>query len=233
MNKSELNQRIFDEILKYAASKRVDKIADELLEEELTAKYTLTQEFEKKMSRLFVLQKKRERNIRIRKPAAKIAAVLFIFFSVSIITIMNVEALRVNVLNFISEVKDKSTTIYIGQNKETIPEVTGIYLPSYLPKDYVAVSLDKVNDYYIAIYKNSEGDILQLQRLPGGFSAGVDSEDSYNEQLIINGESAEYFLKNNIGMLVFRYNGNIFLLSAPLFKDELIQIAESMKYINN
>ena len=72
--------------------------------------------------------------------------------------------------------------------------------------------------------------MIRLQKLPSGSSVGIDSEDALTEQFFINGELAQYFLKNEIGNLLFKFNENAFLITAPLTKVELIKIAESMQY---
>lgn len=48
-------------------------------------------------------------------------------------------------------------------------------------------------------YKNNAGAVIQLQKLPGGSLVGIDSEDAYTEQILINGEIAQYFI-----LLLFR-----------------------------
>ncbi|NLZ52115.1 MAG: DUF4367 domain-containing protein [Thermoanaerobacteraceae bacterium] len=60
--------------------------------------------------------------------------------------------------------------------------------------------------------------------------AGVDSENAYTETIKVNGDNAEYFFKDKISILLFKYDGIVFLLQGSLPKNELIKIAESMKY---
>lgn len=226
---------IFDKIIKYAAVKQGDKLAHETpSEKELAAKYTFSCEFEEKMQGLFVRQKRYERNVRLVRTAIKIAAAIFISLSVSAIAVMSVEAWRVRVLNFISEISGKSTTIQI-YGRETdydrfLTEAREIHLPTYIPDEYKTESIEKVDDFYLVTYKNYMGDMLELIRLPIGASIGIDSEDAFTEQIIVNGQPALYSLKNEIGNLFFKYNENAFLISGQLTKEELTKIAESMKY---
>ena len=235
MIKCSLNDEAFDELIRYAATRQLEKIADEVpTDEELAVKFTFSSNFEEKMQRLFLQQRKIERNARLRKVAIKIAAVILVILAVSTATVMTVDAWRVRVLNFISEINERSTTIYIDGGEvdydRFLTEVREMYLPTYLPGEYTAESIEKVGSYYLVTYTNNMGNVFLVQSLPSGFSVGIDSENAITEQILVNGELAQYFLKNNIGNLMFKYEENAFLISGPLVKDELIKIAESMKY---
>lgn len=235
MNKGELNEKIFDEIIKYATANEVNRIANDLpSEKELAAKYTFTQEFDNKMQLLFEQQKNSEVKAGKRKTILKIAAIIFIFLAVSTITIANVDAFRVHVLNLFSEMGDRSTTIYIDDTETSydtiLSEDQGLYLPTYIPEGFMVVSVDKFNDYYLITYKNAAETVIELERLPSGSSVGLDIEKAQIEQIVINNELAQYFLKNEVGNLIFKYKENAFLISATISKNELVKMAESMEF---
>lgn len=230
MKKNELNEKIFDEILKYAVTEHVEE-ADKQWppEEELENQYTLSETLEKKMQHLFTMQKRRAQIANIKRITTKAAAVILVFFTVSFVLVMNVDAWRANVMNFLSKRSEISTIFSIGQDEEVIPETHGISLPTCLPSGYKMVSLEIVEDYYLAIYKDSVSNEIRLEEMPRSFTAGIDSEDAYVEVIEVNGQQAEYFEKNNIGTLIYKYDEMFYLLSGPVTKDELIKIAESMK----
>ncbi len=230
MKKYELNEKIFDEVLKYTAANHVEETENQWpSEEELATRYTFSRTFEKKMQQLFAEQKRRAQISKTKRTAVKIAAAFLIFITASIVLVMNVDALRVRVLNFFSDRSENSTIFSIGNDKEAFPETQGLSLPAYLPSDYTMVSLEITDDYYLAIYKDSVGNEILLEKLSGGFVAGVDSEDAYTENIVVNGQPAKYFEKNNIGTLIYKYDESVYLLSASLIKDELVKIAESME----
>ncbi|MGI6658660.1 MAG: hypothetical protein ACOX4N_04550 [Dethiobacteraceae bacterium] len=72
-------------------------------EEELAKRYTFSASHEQKMQQLFQQQKRKEKIAHMKRSALKIAAGVLIFLSVSFVTVMSVDALRVNILNFINE----------------------------------------------------------------------------------------------------------------------------------
>jgi hypothetical protein len=233
MKKRELNDETFDKLLRYAAARQLEKIADQA-PAEVARKYTFSNEFEDKMQRLFSRQRRFERNERIRKAVAKVAAITVIFLAASTIAVLSVDAWRVRMLNIISEIGEKSTTIVIDDEEVNydrfLNKVQGKHLPSYIPYGYMTDSIEEFGSYYLVTYKNNAGAVIQLQKLPGGSSVGIDSEDAHIEQILVTGKVAQYFYKNEIGSLMFKYNEIAFLLNASLAKDELIKIAESMEY---
>ena len=237
MNKREItHDEVFDELIKHAAARHLEKIADELpSEKEPAAKYTFSRRFEEKMQRLFARQRRLERHARIRRTVAKIAAVIIIFLAISAVTVWSVDAWRVNVLNFITEVGKKSTTIRFegGETADShfLHENRGIYLPTYIPDDYIPESIEKVGEVYFVVYVNDAGEIIELMRLSGSTTVGIDSENAYTEQFLVNDEHAQYYFKNETGTLLFKYNENAFLVSGLITKDELIRMAESVQYI--
>jgi len=230
MKKYELNEKIFDEVLKYTAANHVEETENQWpSEEELATRYTFSRTFEKKMQQLFAEQKRRAQISKTKRTAVKIAAAFLIFITASIVLVMNVDALRVRVLNFFSDRSEISTIFSIGNDKEAFPETQGVSLPAYLPRGYTIVSFKTTDNYYLAIYKDSVGNEIILEKLSGGFAAGIDSESAYTENVTVNDQPAKYFEKNNIGTLIYKYDESVYLLSASLIKDELVKIAESMQ----
>lgn len=230
MNKHELNEKLFDEILKYAAANYVDEAETQWpSDEELSARYTFSETFNKKMHQLIDEQKRREETANLKRTAVKIATAVLILFTVSIVTVMNVDALRVRMMNYLSKRNEISTIFSIIGNNENFSETQNLPLPKYLPSGYSMASFETNDDFCIVVYKDHANNEIFLQKLPIGFTAGVDSEDAYTEDLMVNKQPAEYFKKNNTGTLIYKYNKELFLLNAPLLKNELIKIAQSME----
>lgn len=228
MNKQELNDRLLDEVIRYAVAELVEEEASRLpSNEELKSIYTPSARLEAKMQKLFKQQRRREQFARIRKTALKAAAVVLVFLAVSFFTIMNVDALRVRFMNYISERGDKSTTIRVNNNDNSY---SAEILPTYLPDGYKNVQLEIKSDYYFAVFKNDNGDKIVLRRLGEGTTAGIDTENAYAETITVNGYNAEYYYKDGTGILIYKYKSNVFILTGSIPKDELIKIAESMKY---
>lgn len=136
-------------------------------------------------------------------------------------------------LNIFSEKDDDSTTIHIGDGTadyDAFTDIHGVYLPNYIPASYSVQDIQKYDNYYYVIFANADKNIIQLQNLLSDSYAGIDNEGANTETITINNEDAQFFSKDGVNILIFKYNKNVFTLNASLSKDELIKIAESMEY---
>ncbi|MEZ4357494.1 MAG: DUF4367 domain-containing protein [Eubacteriales bacterium] len=235
MDKKELNEKILDEILKYAAAQNAEDMSAKLpSNEELDKEVTFSPEFTDRMSKYFAHLKRKQKNKRLRKTmfkvAASAAAVLIIFTTV----VFSVDAVRVSILNIFSVQNDDSTTIHIGQNAnydDFADEIHGLYLPSYISPSYSVQSVNSIHEsYYNVLFANDSNNSIELQSLLEYSSAGVDNEGAEVEQITVNGSEAQFFSKSDINMLIFQYNQKAFSLKATISKEELIKMAESMEY---
>ena len=236
MNKNELNEKILDEIIKYAAANQAEKAAEGLPpKEELASQHAFSQEFKKKMGHLFVQQKRKERSAKTLKNALKVAVIVFLILAALTATIFSVDALRLPVLNFFFVTNKESMTIHFKSGAgydDYADQFRGYYLPEYIPDGYWVSSFDRGNGilYHIE-YKNSAGDIIHISSLTENSAAGIDYEGVQKEQLTINGEMALYVYENGGCTLLYQYDELVFRLSAELPKEEVVRIAESMKYM--
>ena len=80
-------------------------------------------------------------------------------------------------------------------------------------------------------YENDAGDTIILQNLTDGTTVGIDSEYADHEQLFLNDEEAHYYYKDGYSTLLFGYDGNAYLVSELVSREEIVRIAESMEYI--
>lgn len=237
MNKQELNEKIFDDMLSYALEESADDPASSLPpDEELEKEVTLRPEFEARMAHFFRRQKQKERSRRSGRVLLKAACFLCIIIVVSTAVIFSVEALRVPFLNFFSNSGNDSTTVHVedagAEYDAYADQVKGLYLPSYIPDTYSVASVERTSNYYRAIYKSADENMIVLQSLLNGSSAGIDNTGSIIERLTINDEEAQFFTKDQSNILIFKYKQNAMMLSAKISKIELVKIAESIIYFS-
>ena len=223
----------FDRLLEYAASRQLEALAD-AHPLERAGLHQFSPGFEQKMQLLFAREEKSRRLSTFKKRAVQIAAAILIFILLSGLTILSVEAWRVRVLNYIIDINEKYTGFLIDDvsiDRSQFPETPGMHLPSYIPDGYTLEKIETSGSFYVVTYENEGGDLIQLKRLPSGSSVGIDSEDAYHEQLLVNDELAYYYFKNDYSTLLFGYKENKFLLLGLISMDEIIRMAESMEYI--
>ena len=234
MNKYELNEQIFDQVLKYVAEEKMENMAKDFpSKDELDSKIMLSSEFKKNMERFIKKLKHKERTLNFGKRFLKVGVIAVACMLVCFTAVYNVEALRVPFLNFFNNINQQSTTIHVQDDENLYSsfgdQIKGLYLPDYIPELYKVKSINRVDKNYNVLFKNSDGLTIELRAMAGGSSAGVDSENADAIQIIVNGEQAQYYSKNGDNILIFEYDANAFLLDGPISKEELIKIAESMK----
>lgn len=235
MNKDELNEKVFDQFLKYAAEQSIDKMAQKFpSDEELKRTITFSPEFEKRMQDFFKKAKRKDMAEANRKKLIKIVVPAAVFIVICFTVVSNVEALRVPILNFFDNISKQSTSIEIQDNQDYYSafsdQIKGLYLPEYIPATYKIKSIDKASNIYTVHFENDSGGYIDFSSLKSGSFAGIDSESADSEKLTVNGQSAQLFIKNNLTTLVFEYDQNAFMVDGILPESELIKIAESIKY---
>jgi hypothetical protein len=235
MNKQELNEKVFDEMLIFAAEKSADDLASSLpSDEELAKQVTFSPEFEKRMSDFFRNVERKQRNRQIRRTLIKVGIAACIALAVMSSLVMSVEAFRVPFLNLFSRSDDKSVTVKvedkIANYDAFADQIKGLYLPSYIPDTYSVSEVLNPGNSYIVIFENSDGARIDLTALLSGSSTGIDNENAVIENILINDEEAQYYSSNGVNNLIFKYDQNVFALRAQIPKDEMVKMAESLKY---
>jgi len=236
MNKHELNEKIFDQLLKYAAEEKMDSMANDFpSDDELERAISFTPDFQKRMNAFLKKMKNKERFLSFRKKTMKAGIIAAASSMICFSVVSNVDALRVPFLNFLNDINKQSTTIRVNEGDGLYgsfgDKIKGLYLPSYIPELYKVKSINKADNNYIVTYVNSDGEIIKLRSLIGESTLGVDTENAEIMQLTVNGNMAQFYSKNEQNSLIFEYDNNAFILDGLMPKDELIKIAESMEYI--
>ena len=235
MDKHELNDKLFDELLKFVVDKKVDESPiDVPSDEELDNNISLRPDFEKKMDQFFKKATRKERGLRIRRTLIRVGVTAMGVLVVFTAVIFSVDALRVPFLNFFNTVNQESTTIHVNDERADYSalgdQIKGLYLPTYIPDSYTVKTIDIKSSYYRIVLQDANQNSITMRKLLEGYSVGLDSESAEVESLTVNDGQAQYYVKDGINTLVFKYDTNAFMLAGIVSKDELIRIAESIKY---
>lgn len=232
MNKNDRYNDIFDHMLKYAAEQRMEDMGKDISLNEINQS-TYSPEFENRMKSYFVKVKRKGIAHRVSRTVLKIAVIAVVFIAVSTMVIFNVEAFRVPFLNLFNENGDESITINVTDEKANYDsfgdQISGRYLPTFIPDDYHVDFIDMADNLYLVIYKN-DGEEIILQNLYEGYSIAKDNEGSNIKDVIINGEASQFFEKDGIRTLIYKFNEDYYLMTGTVTEDELIHMAESMTY---
>jgi len=234
MKKSELNDRILDQVLTYAAEKELDHFNSLFpSDDELASGVSLSPDFERRMDRYFQTLKRRENSRRLTRVALRICAVILVLLIAATTVIFSVEAFRIPFLNLFHDVNKDSTTIRVEDKvvdyQAFSDKTQGLYLPTYVPEGYSVASLERMDPFYRVTFVDNKSSNILFYTLLDGTSLGVDSEDANVENLSISDIPAQYFEKGDVHHLVFKCAEQVFLVKCTLPKDEMVRIAESMK----
>lgn len=166
----------------------------------------------------------------------KVGIVLFAFFGVFIFAYFTVDAFRVQVLNFLVTIDKEYTAVSLGESESNWnipPEVSNMYVPSYIPEGYWLDNIINEKTIKIINYINGEGKTIKFREYNSSTNANFDSEDAdIFKSLKINGVNGLFVLKNEMATVSWKYDDRIFAIYAQLSEDEIVHIAESVIFVN-
>lgn len=235
--KSSFNDEYGEILLRKAAillSEEDEKIYDKLRDDE-TIVNPNQEELDKKilgMIKNYEKKDKRKRNLmllkRVSLKAAIFIAVLTIGFA---ITFTTVDAFKITVINFIIEQKEKFSLISLSENNNiSVPtELNEKYFPHYLPEGY-EINSTFINDGGVEIsYINKNDEIFIYSYFDKNSKAGIDTKNTTETSVLINGLEGSIFSKDGYRILVFKSDEYIFIIEGHIEKEEIIKIAKSIK----
>ena len=237
MKKNELNEGLFDQVLKYAADSEMEHMADRYpSDQELDALVSFSPAFEKRMERFF-RQKRADARIPFQsRTMMKAGAAAVLFLALSAVVVFNVDALRQPVMNMFVEWGNESTKISVGRvtadYSAVSDQLSDVYLPEYLPEGFAVGSLTRTEDAYRAEYLNANGTKMVFQSYQPGNNADFSPEGAKAQEVTVNDGPALLLMSSDQYTLIFRYDQHDFALtiSAPVEREELFDTAASLKY---
>jgi len=231
MNKQQLKNRVFEDMLYFAAEHRANELAGELpSDSEIEHPHLFSRSFESKMRKVIARQKRAESWKRYGGLLSKAAAV---FIVVTWILVARVEAVRVPVMNFYLEIKDEFTRI-VMQDEDTnspvrLPDRKDLYLPSFIPGSYRLVRVIDNKDYCIITYENGAGNSLIFSQDNEGKGISIDTEGAEIYETTINGNKSVISVKENKTIILTVAPDKTFTLSGEIDRDTAIKIMQSVK----
>ncbi len=168
----------------------------------------------------------------------KVAVILFILFFV---LALNVEAVRVKVLNMFIRVQEEYTEIRLGQSSEPFIDShlqinwENAYVPTRVPKGYHIEEVKNYENIKTIEYVNESDGYILFQQNSENSGMNVDTEEA--DEVIhttIQGHEGLLVRKNNIVTLVWKNEDGLFLIlgdSSQLRKEELVEMAKSVTIV--
>ncbi len=240
MNKNELKNKIFDEILIYASEQSALNIIKDLPEEQdLKETIVPSLQFEINMKKLIKNHKRKEKYKKLLNISKRVAIILMIFILISTITIMSVEAFRIKFFNIITEWHEEYTRFrFQGQStnldKNQLSEITQknnglIYTPTYIPEGYELLNMQEAGELYRINYTKEDEKITFIQSQIDKTDTAMDTEGADLIKIVILGNEGYFIERDEINSLIWQNNEKVFTIHGALKQEELIKIAESIK----
>lgn len=169
---------------------------------------------------------------RIANKAAMVAIVLMI--GLALVT-FSVDALRIGVLNFIVETTQRYTSIKVGNVIDKEDEVTipwsSYYLPEYITDGYSISRVEEFSDIRMIYYQNASGEVIEFSQSFGNYNYQIDTENAEATEVMINGTKGILADKNGDITLIWSNSDYTFFLFGKADREEIIKMAESIKFI--
>lgn len=225
MNKKDTFDKILDTLIDEAIP-IVESMPDEDLPDEIPGEYS--EDFEKRMKKIFAAERKKIRRKQIFKNIRRIAACFAIFIVVSGITVMSVSALRVKILNLIFNSQETNTEVQFEDSDQSNEyDDVGLEL-MYVPDGFEIIRKDIQDNI---VYLRFENDDLyfsvKLTKSTGTIS--IDTEDANVEEIYINGNKALYVEKSSLKTLTGMIGDYSYTINGNIDKDEILKISENLK----
>ena len=249
MKKRQINDEMMDSVLKTMLSEYQEeegrKILKEAEELNKTDEYAPTKqqikEFEKISKKQLRKKKIKSLNFKLKVYITATAlGVLLLIFNVSVVS---VPAMKEKTLEFFMKTYNDHTDIgkYPGEKVEDVKNVSDDrftiklskeYEITYLPKGFKLRDMHKDEIGWEANYYNEDKLIMFSQSSLNGTDLSIDTENTKNTYVDINGQQAFMTEKENLVNMVWRVDENIITVSGiDVSKKEIIKVARSVKKV--
>lgn len=217
-----------DEMLREAVIK-ADICEMEAMPADHEIEHEFSKRFERRMRKLVRRSKTGNpagRVVFLRRRAVALAAAIVILLA----TAMSVSAVRAAVFEFITEVYEKFTHIFIEEStpsQESSDEYV-IRRPSYIPEGFELVS-EKTAGPVLLVYEKGSDYISYSQQCLEDVSMDINTEGAELEELEFNGHPAKYYSNRGVQNLLWYDDEYLYMVSSTLDRDTVFRIAGSVE----
>ena len=227
-----LDEKKSDYLLELALEEQLENDEDmrhwEQLEQE-NLPHEFSEQHKKRMRKIFRKAKRIEFYKEHRKRIVKIAASLLVIICASVITVTQVEAFRMPLLDFFYQVKEKST--FFGVSADSGGKLTKNfqeYEPTYKPEGFVVTELNEKENRFFIKYEDEKGDAYQFCFYRKIKDFALDTEEAVALNMEINGHKASAIEKGSETRIIMYEKDSVFYVSGILPFEEAYKIMESI-----
>ncbi len=228
-----LDEKKSDYLLELALEEQLENDEDmrhwEQLEQE-NLPHEFSEQHKKRMRKIFRKAKRIEFYKEHRKRIVKIAASFLVIICASVITVTQVEAFRMPLLDFFYQVKEKST--FFGVSADSGRKLTKNfqeYEPTYKPEGFVVTEVSEKKDRFSIKYEDENGSNYKFCFFYKFRDFALDTEDAAVSDININGKKASIIEKGSETRIIMYEENYIFFLEGTISLEDAYKIIESVR----
>lgn len=194
----------------------------------------LTHEFSNRFNRKMKAMLKYERRTPTMRKflyRMKIAVAMFLItLMLTFGTVMSVEAYRIRIFEFVTDVWDELTSIIIQSDENAEYDTLVLVSPTYIPKGYSILEQTSSKYKNSIIYSDEhDNEIYFLQKLSSQSEFIFDSENVEVKEINIGTNKGHMIVNKGVTQLYWYDNFNTYTLVGTLDQNEIIKMAESIQ----
>lgn len=227
-----LDEKKSDYLLELALEEQLENDEDmrhwEQLEQE-NLPHEFSEQHKKRMRKIFRKAKRIEFYKEHRKRIVKIAASFLVIICASVITVTQVEAFRMPLLDFFYQVKEKST--FFGVSADSGRKLTKNfqeYEPTYKPEGFVVTEVREDADRFFIVYDDGKGNDYQFCFYRKFKDFALDTEEAMALSKEINGRKVSAVEKGTETKVIMYEKDSVFYLGGILSIEEAYKVLESI-----
>ncbi len=236
----ENENKIMESFYHYIGENHINHVADEFdlispEASEIAYPSTLDTWFDDYNKQRKKLDLKRKFRYRYQLLSKRVAIFIAIALVGIFVTTMSVEAFRIKLFNIVTEVTDKYTKVSIVETEnglESQIDWDSYYAPEYIPEGYNYSNSENFGEIKIIFYSDTTGKEIQFSQTPVNPEYQIDTEDAVATDVIINAENGILVEKEGLLTLIWTTDEKTFHIIGEMESDEIIKMAESLKYFS-
>lgn len=235
--KREQVDEIFDAFMKSAGEQTLEEMYDKYAED-FADTQDLSPQFDEKMLKMFRKEKLKNKRVRHHGHIRRIAAVLIIALGIGGFTVMQVDAWRVKISNFVLSISGGGAIISDSDNKNVMGDSVEnwVKIPEYIPEGFEISSNVQMNTKIMMRFTNTYGrSITYEQEIMDSVNYSEFSDESAAKDVDINGAKGQLIQGNNsiegirYTKIIWKTEGSVFRIAGQCDEEGLIKMAENVK----
>lgn len=227
-----LDEKKSDYLLELALEEQLDNDKDMRYWEQLEAEnppHVFSERHNKRMRKVFRKAKRVEFYEEYRKRVIRTVAGFLIIFCASVVTVTQVEAFRLPLVEFFSQIKQKSTLFGVAtESRAKLTKNFQGYKPTYRPEGFTVTEIYEDKDEFFIKYEDGKGNTYRFCFFSRFKDFALDTEEAVASNIEINGRKVSIVEKGNKTKVIMYDENVLFYLEGAVSPEEACKIMEGV-----